>query len=174
MGVASSMLKNKIYLFDKWLSSGENMLYLLSLLIISVTMINFEVTLFYGIGLLSLICFYMVFIKMKINSKEWQLDKSAYDVPIVEEILVVDKNFYWDGSLQSYHVRSVSSKPNVVFIEKNTELKVISVVEIEDDWRIMLKKGNGEIIISVHYLESKKYFKTKSQIREDKLNKLLK
>ena len=44
---------------------------------------------------------------------------------------------------------------------------------MDDDWSLMLKKGNGEIIITVNYLESKDYYKTKSQIREEKLKKLL-
>jgi len=135
-------------------------------------MISYEPTLFYGIGLLSIICFYVVFVKAKILGLDWKLDKSLYDVPQDQENIVVTKNFYWDGSLKSYHVQSHTSKPNTVFIEKGTELKVIHFKETDDDWILMLKKGNGEIVITVNYLESKDYYKTKSQIREEKLNKL--
>ena len=168
------MLKNKLYLFDKWLSKDRNTLFILFLAATSTTLIQFETTMFYGIGLLLLICFYIVFIKAKILGGQWKLDKSIYDVPQVEEIVVTTKNFYWDGSLKSYHVQSHTSKPNTVFIEKGTELKIIHLRENDDDWVLMLKKGNGEIIITVNYLESKDYYKTKSQIREDKLKKLLK
>jgi len=167
------MLKNKLYLFDKWLSEGRNTLLVLLLVVGSTFMISYEPTLFYGIGLLSIICFYVVFVKAKILGLDWKLDKSLYDVPQDQEIIVVTKNFYWDGSLKSYHVQSHTSKPNTVFIEKGTELKVIHFKETDDDWILMLKKGNGEIVITVNYLESKDYYKTKSQIREEKLNKLL-
>jgi hypothetical protein len=168
------MLKNKLYLFDRWLSKDRNVLLVLLLVVSSTLMISYEPTLFYGIGLLSIICFYIVFVRAKILGGQWKLDKSVYDVPQVEEIIVTTKDFYWDGSLKSYHVQNMTSKPNTVFIEKGTELKVIHLIEAVDDWVLMLKKGNGEIIITVNYLESKDYYKTKSQIREDKLKKLLK
>ena len=168
------MLKNKLYLFDKWLSKDRNTLFILFLVATSTTLIQFETTMFYGIGLLLLICFYIVFVKAKILGGQWKFDKSIYDVPQVEEIVVTTKNFYWDGSLKSYHVQSHTSKPNTVFIEKGTELKIIHLRENDDDWVLMLKKGDGEIIITVNYLESKDYYKTKSQIREDKIKKLLK
>ena len=168
------MLKNKLYLFDKWLSKDRNTLLVLLLVATSTIMIQFKPFTFYGIGLLSLICFYIVFVKAKILGGQWKLDKSIYDVPQVEEIVVTTKNFYWDGSLKSYHVQSHTSKPNTVFIEKGTELKIIHLRENDDDWVLMLKKGDGEIIITVNYLESKDYYKTKSQIREDKIKKLLK
>ena len=174
MYIISSMLKNKLYLFDKWLSKDRNTLLILLFVATSTIMIQFKPFTFYGIGLLSLICFYIVFVKAKILGGQWKLDKSVYDVPQLEEIIVTTKDFYWDGSLKSYHVQSHTSKPNTVFIEKGTELKIIHLKEIDDDWSLMLKKGNGEIIITVNYLESKDYYKTKSQIREDKLKKLLK
>ena len=174
MYIIPSMLKNKLYLFDKWLSKDRNVLLFLLLVVASTTMIQFESTVFYGIGLLSIICLYIIFVKTKILGGQWKLDKSVYDVPQVEEIIVTTKDFYWDGYLKNYHVRSHTSKPNTVFIEKGTELKIIHLKETDDDWVLMLKKGNGEIIITVNYLESKDYYKTKSQIREDKLTKLLK
>ena len=174
MYIISSMLKNKLYLFDKWLSKDRNTLLILLFVATSTIMIQFKPFTFYGIGLLSLICFYIVFVKAKILDGQWKLDKSVYHVPQKDEIIVTTKDFYWDGYLKNYHVQSHTSKPNTVFIEKGTELKIIHLKEIDDDWSLMLKKGNGEIIITVNYLESKDYYKTKSQIREDKLKKLLK
>jgi len=166
------MLKNKLYLFDKWLSEDRTLLILL-LLGSSTVMTQFESTMFLGIFLLLIICSWVVFVKAKILGGQWKLDKSVYDVPQEGEVIVTTKDFYWDGSLKTYHVQSHTSKPNTVFIEKGTELKIIHLKEIDDDWSLMLKKGNGEIIITVNYLESKDYYKTKSQIREEKLKKLL-
>lgn len=169
------MLKNKLYRIDKWISKDNRVLLVLLLLVVApVVMIQFTSTMFYGIGLFAFICLWVVFVKAKILGGQWKFDKSIYDVPQVEEIVVTTKNFYWDGSLKSYHVQSHTSKPNTVFIEKGTELKIIHLRENDDDCVLMLKKGNGEIIITVNYLESKDYYKTKSQIREDKLKKLLK
>jgi hypothetical protein len=167
------MLKNKLYLFDKWLSKDSRTLLVLLLVVGSTFMISYEPTLFYGIGLLSIICFYVVFVKAKILGGQWKLDKSVYDVPQVEEIVVTTKDFYWDGSLKSYHVQSHTSKPNTIFIKKYTEFKIIFISEGSEDWTLSLQSQDG-INIVLTYFESRKYYKTKSQIREDKLKKLLK
>lgn len=171
MGVTFSMLKNKIYLFDKWLSSGENILYLLSLLSISVVMINFEVTLFYGIGLLSLICFYTVFVKIKINSKEWQLDKSLYKLPDIEEVIIVQRDFRYDLAKVQNRVEMIGN------ICKGYEFEVISIEELNDDWIVelkLLRRSSEMIQIKVFWLDIHKYFMTISDVRNNKLNKLLK
>ena len=173
MYISPSMLKNKLYLFDKWLSKDRNTLLVLLLVVGSTFMISYEPTIFYGIGLLSIICFYVVFVKAKILGQDWELDKSVYNVPQEQEIIVTTKNFYWDGYVKSNHIHSHTSKPNTLFVEKGTEFKVIDLKEEKEDWRLMLKKGNGEMIITVGYFESRKYYKTKSQIREEKLKKLL-
>jgi hypothetical protein len=167
------MLKNKLYLFDKWLSKDSRTLYVLILVVGSTFMISYEPTLFLGIGLLSIICLYVVFIKAKILGQDWELDKSLYDVPQEQEIIVITKDFYWDGYLKSYHIRTHTSKPNTLFVEKGTEFKIIDLKEEKEDWRLMLKKGDGEMIITAGYFELRKYYKTKSQIRDEKLNKLL-
>ena len=125
MYISPSMLKNKLYLFDKWLSKDRNTLLVLLLFVGSTFMISYEPTLFYGIGLLGIICLYVVFVKAKILGLDWKLDKSVYYVPQKDEIIVTTKDFYWDGYLKNYHVQSHTSKPNTVFIEKGTELKII-------------------------------------------------
>lgn len=172
MYISLSMLKNKLYLFDKWLSKDSRTLLVLLLVVVSTLMISYEPTLFYGIGLLSIICFYVVFVKAKILGLDWEFDKSLYDVPQEQEIIVTIKDFYWDD-VKSNHIRSHTSKPNTLFVEKGTEFKIIDLKEEKEDWRLMLKKDNGEMIITVGYFESRNYYKTKSQIREEKLKKLL-
>lgn len=161
------MLKNKLYLFDKWLSKDKNTLLVLLLVVSSTFMVNYQPTIFYGIVLLSIICFYVVFVKKKILDGKWKLDKSVYGVPQVDELIITTKEFYWDGLLKIYH----TSKPNTIFIEKGTELKIIHLKETDDDWILIFK--NNVSIISIKYLETRKYYKTKSQIREEKLKKLL-
>ena len=60
------MLKNKLYLIDKWMSKGSRTLLILLLVASSTLMINFESTMFIGISLLLIICLWVVFIKAKI------------------------------------------------------------------------------------------------------------
>jgi hypothetical protein len=164
------MLKNKIYLFDKWLSKDQRSFNVLGLVFISVLLISFESTLFYGMGLMLLICSYVVFIKAKIIGGQWELDKKLYQVPEEGEVLVIRKDFYWDGSLKSYYVPN--GKPNTLYIEKGTEFDIISIEELEDDWVIKLVFQNNIMLLS--YFEFKSYFKTKSQLRDEKLKKILK
>lgn len=166
------MLKNKLYLFDKWLSEDRTLLILL-LIGSSTVMTQFESTMFLGIFLLLIICSWVVFVKAKILGGQWKLDKSVYDVPQEGEVIVTTKDFYWDGSLKTYHVQSHTSKPNTIFIKKGTEFKIIIILEGSEDWTLSLHSQDG-INIVLTYFESRKYYKTKSQIREDKLKKLLK
>lgn len=166
------MLKNKLYLFDKWLSEDRTLLILL-LIGSSTVMTQFESTMFLGIFLLLIICSWVVFVKAKILGGQWKLDKSVYDVPQEGEVIVTTKDFYWDGSLKTYLVQSHTSKPNTIFIKKGTEFKIIIILEGSEDWTLCLHSQDG-INIVLTYFESRKYYKTKSQIREDKLKKLLK
>lgn len=176
MGITLSMLKNKIYLFDKWLSSGENMFYLLSLIIIAVLMINCQVTIFYGIGLLSLICIYTLIVKVKIKTKEWTLDKSIYVLPNIGEVLIVQKDFRYDLAKVMNSRKYIHNKM-LQDLSKEFEFEVTDIKELDDDWIIELRflhKSSQDLLVEMFWLDVYKYFKTKSQIREDKLNKLLK
>jgi hypothetical protein len=165
-----SMLRNKIYLFDKWLNG--KILIVLLLLVLSTTMINFESTMFYGIFLLLIICGYVIFIKTKIIGGDWKFDKTLYNLPVVNETIIISKDFYWDGSAKNFHAPTMYSKPNTIYIKKGTEFKIKIVKEIADSWSLLLE--NSDNTITLDYLGYRRYFKTKSDIREEKLNKILK
>jgi hypothetical protein len=176
MGTTLSMLKNKIYLFDRWLSSGENIFYLLSLTIIAVAMINFETTFFYGIGLFSLICIYTLIVKIKIRTKEWNLDKSIYTLPNIGEVLIVQKDFRYD-LVKVENSRSYIHRKMLQDFSKEFEFEVTNIKELDDNWIIELRflhKSSQDLLVELFWLDVYKYFMTKSQVREDKLNKLLK
>ncbi len=66
------MLKNKLYKIDKWISKYNKVGYVLLLVAISAVMIQFTSTMFIGIGLLGLICLWVVFVKTL------KFDKSYY------------------------------------------------------------------------------------------------
>ena len=176
MRVTFSMLKNKIYLFDKWLSMKSRVGLVLLLIATSSVMIQFTSTVFIGIGLLSLICFYMVFIKMKINSKEWQFDKSVYKLPDIEEVIIVQRDFRYDLARVENSRNYINDKMIQIF-SKGYEFEVISIEELNDDWIVELKflhKSSKDLHIEVFWLDIHKYFMTISDVRDNKLNKLLK
>ena len=53
MSITLSMLKNKLYRIDKWISKDNKEGYILLLLALSAVMVQFTSTMFIGIGLLS-------------------------------------------------------------------------------------------------------------------------
>lgn len=172
MYIVSSMLKNKLYLFDRWLSKDRNTL--LIMIVSSTTMIQFESTIFYGIGLLFIICFYVVFVKAKILDGQWKFDKSLYTLPIIDERIIAQKDFKYDFT-KVVNSKNYIHQKFVQNIDKGFEFDVIDIEELNDNWIIKLKFNDIDpVIIQVFWLDVKDYFMTVSQIREDKLKKLLK
>ena len=171
------MLKNKLYLFDKWLSKDRNTLLVLLLVATSTIMIQFKPFTFYGIGLLLLICFYIVFVKAKILGGQWKLDKSYYTLPTIGETIVVQKDFKYDCAKVANSKNYIHDK-TVQNIHKGFEFDVIDIEELNDDWIVKLNfNGSSKldpIILKVFWLDVKDYFMAISDIREEKLKKLLK
>lgn len=170
------MLKNKLYLFDKWLSKDRNTLLVLLLVVSSTLMISYEPTLFYGILLLSIICSYVVFIKAKILGGQLKLDKSVYILPILGEVLVSQKGFKYD-LYKVENSRNYINTPSIQYYPKGVEFIVVGIKELEDNWIINLSFTSGiprEIVMDFFWLDVKDYFMTIADIREDKLKKLLK
>jgi hypothetical protein len=97
-------------------------------------------------------------------------DKSIYSIPKEGEIVVIKKDFYWNGKFLKRPEHGPGAKPWAYKIEKDTEWKVYRVKEYDTDWIIKMK--NGEIKIEIEYLQSRKYWKSKSDIRNEILNKI--
>lgn len=173
----SSMLKNKIYLFDRWLSKDNRVLLVLLLVGLSAVMIQFTSTIFFGIGGIFLIFMWVVFVKTKILGGQWKFDKSLYTLPIIGEIIIAQKDFKYDFN-KVVNSKNYIHQKFVQNIDKGSEFDVIGIEELNDDWIIKLKLNDiedfGTVIIQVFWLDVKDYFMTVSQIREEKLNKLLK
>lgn len=110
-----------------------------------------------------------VYIKTKVHSGKLKLDKSIYDVPEIDDVLIVVKPFYYDGSVLKYRIYSMHSKPNTIYIEKGTELKVKNISAQKYDWILQINNN-----MYLEYFQTKKYWITKKNLREKKLNKILK
>ena len=173
MSITLSMLKNKLYLIDKWMSKGSRTLLILLLIASSTLMINFESTMFIGIGLLLIICLWVVFIKARILGGELKFDKSYYTLPIIGEKIVAQKNFKYDLNKVSNQKNYIHSK-NFISIHKGLNFHIVNIEELDDNWIIELRLDKYNEIIEVFWLDVKDYFMTITDIREEKLKKILK
>ena len=90
-------------------------------------------------------------------------DKSKYDIPIIGEIITVTSDIHTMSYIDEY-------------LFKGVEYTVYDVVEQDDDWIIFVcnEQINKLYGYRISYMQHKKYFTTKSDIRNKKLDKLLK
>jgi hypothetical protein len=167
------MLRNRLYLIDKWLSVGSRTLLILLLIATSTLMINFESTMFIGIGLLLIICLWVVFIKARITGGELKFNKSYYTLPIIGETIVAQKNFKYDLNKVSNQKNYIRSK-NFISIHKGLNFHIDNIEELDDNWIIELRLDKYNEVIEVFWLDVKDYFMTITDIREEKLKKILK
>ena len=169
------MLKNKLYKIDKWISKDNKEGYILLLLALSAVMVQFTSTMFIGIGLLSIISLWVVYVKLRISTGKLKFDKSYYTLPIIGEKIVVQKDFKYDlnkviNSKCYIHSEAYQN------IEKGFEFELISIEELCDDWIVRLNCSLYDyehVVFDVFWLDVKDYFITISDIREEKLKKIL-
>ena len=132
------MLRNKIYLFDKHLNDFVALLAIGS----SAAMLAFEATMFAGIAIMSISGLYVVFVKARINSGEFELDKSLYEPPAIGENITIQRKFKYDISKVSNRGNYIYEKSLVAF-EKGLEFEVSEIIETKDDWILRLKARIG-------------------------------
>lgn len=169
------MLKNKLYKIDKWISKDNRVGYVLLLVAISAVMIQFTSTMFIGIGLMALLCLWVLTVKARIIGGELKFDKSYYTLPNIGEKIVVQKDFKYNLSKVANSKNYIHNKA-VIDIGKGFEFDVVNIEELTDDWIIELKfmtKSSKDLIIEVFWLDVKNYFMTIADIREEKLKKIL-
>ena len=125
------MLKNKLYRIDKWISKGNRVGIVLLLIGASAVMLQFTSTMFFGIGLMGLICLWVVFVKTRIS-----FDKSLYTLPTIGETIVVQKDFTYDCAKVANSKNYIHSKA-VQNIHKGFEFDVVDIEELDDDWIVI-------------------------------------
>ena len=169
------MLKNKLYRIDKWMSKGSRLGIVLLLIGASAVMLQFTPTMFYGISLMGLICLWVVFVKTRISTGVLKFDKSLYTLPTIGETIVVQKDFNCDFTKVENSKNYINQK-NYQKVHKGLEFEVISIKELNDDWIVELnfcKKDNKNLLLEVFWLDVKNYVMTITDIREEKLKKIL-
>lgn len=170
-----SMLKNSFYRFNRWLDNNEItkfLLLLLSVLLFTLPL-NFggATGLFVSISTITIVCLFVL-----LNDKV-KFDRSKYDVPEAGEIVIVKKDFYYDGQFRKFiNTSDQSQKPNWWKVPKGTELVILNVDEDDGDWKIRFieptfnsqTKGS----MNLYYLDTKDYWDTKANIRSKILSKI--
>jgi hypothetical protein len=171
------MLKNRFYRFNRWLDNHEitKFFLLLSSALLFTLPLHFGgVTgLFISISVITIVCLFVIF-RMNIMNNVVKFDRSAYDLPSVGEIVVVRKDFYYDGSFRKFiNTTDPSQKPNWWEVSKGTEMVIIEVKETDGDWKIrFIDNSPSRGDMSLYYLDTKDYWETKANIRNKILSKL--
>lgn len=155
------IILNKIYLFDLRIhESPFGLLFPVVWILLSMIFLYF-INLFIGIIGLCSICAYILLIP------RISLDLSIYDIPVPGDKIVFTKDY-----CEKEYFKRKYTLPLNISIKKGTEFSICSqhpnikglVLRIID---------NDSNYYDVFYLDIKGYFKTKSQLRNDKLKKIL-
>ncbi len=172
-----SMLKNRLYRFNRWLDRNELFKFVFMISYIAVAMLNLTTGSLTAFVLMMLIvCSFAVY-RMFIMDNRVTFDRSKYNVPGVGEIVIVKKDFYYDGSFRKFiNTSDQSQKPNWWKVTKGTELIILNVEETVGDWKIRFieptinSKTRGDL--HLYYLDTKDYWDTKANIRSKILSKI--
>lgn len=152
-------MHNRLYNINRWLDNNEgvSIILLLALLFFIFLMPINKIFMCTGIIAILLILFK---IKMGVFVV---FDKSKYNIPIIGEIITVTSDIHTMSYIDEY-------------LFKGVEYTVYDVVEQDDDWIIFVcnEQINKLYGYRISYMQHKKYFTTKSDIRNKKLDKLLK
>ena len=171
------MLKNRFYRFNRWLDNNEVTKFLLLLLSVLLFILPLHfggiIGLFVSISIISIVCLFVIF-RVNIMSNVVKFDRSTYDLPSVGEIVVVKKDFYYDGSFRKFiNTTDPSQRPNWWEVSKGTEMVIIEVKETDGDWKIrFIDNSPSRGDMSLYYLDTKDYWETKANIRNKILSKL--
>jgi membrane protein YdbS with pleckstrin-like domain len=100
-----SMLKNSFYRFNRWLDNNEVtkfLLLLLSVLLFTLPLHFGGVTgLFVSISAITIVCLFVIF-RMNIMNDKVKFDRSKYQVPEVGDVVVIKKEFFYDGQFRKF------------------------------------------------------------------------
>lgn len=168
-------MKNKLYRFNRWLDNHEISKFFILITCVALFTIPLQFGNFIGLcvslSTITIVCLFVLF-RMRIMNNVIQFDRSKYDVPKIGEIVIVKKDFYYDGYFRKVINQSdISRKPNFWKVKKGTEMVVIDVEESDGDWKMrFMITSRGDM--SLYYLDTKDYWNTKENIRNEKLKSL--
>ena len=172
-------MKNKLYRFNRWLDNNEIIKFFLLLFSVALFTIPLQFGNFVGLcvslSTITIVCLFVLF-RMSIMNDKVKFDRSKYQVPETGEIVIVKKDFYYDGQFKKFiNTSDQSQKPNWWKVTKGTELVILNIEETNADWKITLTneqnwRTKGDLYL--YYLDTKDYWNTKSNIRNNVLKRL--
>lgn len=168
-------MKNKLYRFNRWLDNNEIIKFFLLLFSVALFTIPLQFGNFTGLvvslSTITVVCLFVIF-RMNIMNDKVKFDRSRYDIPNVGEIVVVKKDFYYDGYFRKFINQSnPSQKPSWWKVPKGTELVILNIEETSGDWMITLEEQSiGDL--HLYYIDTKDYWDTKANIRSRILSKI--
>ena len=172
-------MKNKLYRFNRWLDNNEIIKFFLLLFSVALFTIPLQFGNFVGLcvslSTITIVCLFVLF-RMSIMNDKVKFDRSKYQVPETGEIVIVKKDFYYDGQFKKFiNTSDQSQKPNWWKVTKGTELVILNIEETNADWKITLTneqnwRTKGDLYL--YYLDTKDYWETKSNIRNNVLKRL--
>jgi hypothetical protein len=163
-------MNNKLYFLSKFLNRNNNLFIIfIAVFIAGANLCMLSERYLLGISLFLLIAIFSLF---KSFISEIKLDKNEVDIPLNGENIIIKKTFFYDGHFKTFiNTTDPSRKPHFYTIKEGEEWTIFSIVEDKDDWMLFMKDDNN-IQISIRYFESKKYWETKSDIRDNRLKQL--
>jgi|OM-RGC.v1.022198018 hypothetical protein len=163
---------NTVYRLNKWLDNSNY-----TLLIIVGSMLLANIFLFLTTYIVIGILFYIIvsllsILRLGVHSGKIKFRGDVYDVPVIGEKIKITRGFYWNGAFsKNYPMTDLGSKPSFYVIDKGGEWEIIDIKELDGDWMIYMLNDESTHI-HIKYFESRKYWETKSQIRNKTLSKL--
>ncbi len=169
-------LKNKFILLNRWLSNNSySILFLLLYIVVANVFLMTEqfgkIGLFIGVLMyLLIVANVLLYTRVGFSKFDW----SRYDIPVIGDQIIVIEDLP-----SKYDTYMEGAKKGDTYMEgakKGDNYFVCDVSYRDNDCYLTLRDKDNSLYfnIRVGYLKTKKYWTTKSEIRDKKLKKILK
>jgi hypothetical protein len=175
-------ITNKLIFFNKLSDRYETAKFLSLVFLILISGIFIHLTtnmtgLFCGIGILFIVSCWAIF-RMLVYRKEIKTDFSIYDIPQEGDIITFIKDKTFNSFSQPITKTSISSSAVYikikVFIQKGDKYKVTNVIRTIDDVSLKIVSLSDESDdCAISFIETRNYWKTKSDLRNNKIEQIL-
>lgn len=165
------IMKNLIYRANRFLNKSNYTLLIIISFILTANIFLFLTSyIFIGASFYILVGFLSI-LRIGIHRGDIEFDRNEYNIPSIGEIVIIKKLFYWNGVFLKRPETPPGNKPWYFTISVKTEWEVVDIKELAGDWLIYMIDKSGDQI-NIKYFESRRYWQTKSDIRNNILKKL--
>lgn len=165
------MLKNLIIRTNYMLDNNENAKFVIVLLIVlaCILCINLGNLIIMSLGI-SLIVLLSIFTLLRMRVLDGKLKYDTTKLPEEGEIIVIKKKFF---VLNGEIFKAPLAKEEYCEMDYMSEWIIKYITPYNGSYEITLENKITNECINLEYFESRKYWETKSEMRNRKLNKLL-